>query len=62
MGLILAEKDGPLMKFALAYVDDVFCYSASIEEHFLHLRNLFVRFRTSGMRLNVVFSYRSWFF
>jgi len=23
MGLILAEKDGPLMKFALAYVDDV---------------------------------------
>jgi len=52
MGLILAEKDGPLMKFALAYVDDVLCYSGSVEEHFLHLREIFVRFRTSRMRLN----------
>jgi len=30
MSLILAEKEGPLMKSALAYVDDVLCYSGSI--------------------------------
>jgi len=52
IGLIFSEKDGQLMKFALAYVDDVLCYSGSIEEHFLQLGEIFVRFRTSGMRLN----------
>jgi len=40
------------MKFALAYVDDVLCYSRSVEEYLLYLREIFVRFRTSGMRLN----------
>jgi len=62
MGLILAEKYGPLMKFALAYVDDVLCYSGFTEEHFEHLREIFQRFWNSGMRLspkNVVFYYQS---
>jgi len=30
MGLILDKKDGSLMKFALAYVGDVLCYSGSV--------------------------------
>jgi len=38
MGLILAKKDGHMMKFAFAYVDDVLCYSGSIKEHFELLR------------------------
>jgi len=48
----LAEKEGPLMKSALAYVDNVLCYSRSIEEHFKHLRKFFQRFRESKMKLN----------
>jgi len=52
MGLILSEKKGPLMKSALAYIDDVLCYSASVEEHFVHLWEIFQRFRDSQMRLN----------
>jgi len=45
MSLILEEKQGPLMKSALAYVDDVLCYLGSIEEHLTHLREIFQRFR-----------------
>jgi len=52
MRFILAEKNALLMKFALAYVDDVLCYFGSVEEHFVHLGEIFVRFRTSKMRLN----------
>jgi len=52
MGIILSEKDGPLMKSALAYLDEVFCYSGSIEEHFEHLREIFQKFRESKMKLN----------
>jgi len=52
MGIILSEKEGPLMKSALAYLDDVLCYSESVEEHFEHLREIFIRFRASKMKLN----------
>jgi len=48
----LAEKNGPLMKSALAYVDDVLCYSGSVEEHFVDLREIFQRFRDSKIKLN----------
>jgi len=37
MSLNLAKKEGPLMKSALAYVDDVIYYSGSIKDHFTHL-------------------------
>jgi len=33
-------------------LDDVLCYSGSIEEHFEHLREIFQRFRESKMKLN----------
>jgi len=44
MSLILAKKEGPLMKSALPYVDDVLCYLMSIKEHFMHLREIFSDF------------------
>jgi len=52
MGSILSEKDSPVMKSALAYLDDVLCYSSSIEEHFEHLWEIFQRFRESKIKLN----------
>jgi len=52
VSLILAEKEGPLMKSVLAYVDNVLCYSGSGEEHFEHLREIFQRFRESKLKLN----------
>jgi len=52
MSLILAEKEGPLMKSALAYVDDVLCYLGSVEEQFTHLREILQRFRASKMKLS----------
>jgi len=52
MRIILSEKDGPLMKSALAYLDHVLYYSGSIEKHFEHLREIFQRFRESKMKLN----------
>jgi len=53
MSLILAEKEGPLMKSALAYVDDVLCYLGSIEKHFTHLLKKFQQFRTGKMKLGL---------
>jgi len=52
MGLILSEKDGPLIKSALAYLDDVLCYSGSLEKHFEHLREIFQMFWENKMKLN----------
>jgi len=52
MSLILAEKEGPLIKSAFANVDDVLCYFGSIEEHFEHLREIFQRFCASKMKFN----------
>jgi len=43
ISLILAEKKGPLIKSALAYVDDILCYSRSIDEHSGHLQETFQR-------------------
>jgi len=52
ISLILAEKEGPLMKSAHAYVNDVLCYSGSIEKHFGHLWKNFRRFQASKIKLN----------
>jgi len=52
VSLILAEKEDPLLKSALAYVADVLCYSGCIEDHFTHIREIFQRFRASKMKLN----------
>jgi len=53
MALILSDNNGPLMKSALAYLDDVLCYSGSVEQHLQHLRNIFQCFRDSKMKLNL---------
>jgi len=52
MSLNLAEKEGPLMKSALAYVYNVLCYLGYIEEHFVHLREIFQQFRACKVNLN----------
>jgi len=52
MSLILAKNDGPSMKSALAYVDDVFRYSGFIEEQLTHLQEIFQLFQTSEIKLN----------
>jgi len=44
MSFIFAKKEGPLIKSALAYVDNVFCYLESIKELFTHLRIFFSDF------------------
>jgi len=65
MSLILTEKEGPLIKSALAYLDDVLCYSGSIEEHFVHLRKNLQRFSAGKKKLNaknVVFYFLREFF
>jgi len=51
-GLILSEKDGPLMKSALAYINEILCYSESVEEHFEHLEEIFQRFRDSKIKVD----------
>jgi len=52
MSLILAEKESPIIKSALAYVTDVLCYLGSIENHFTHLWEIFQRFQAGKMKLN----------
>jgi len=52
VSLILVEKKGPLIKSALAYIDDVLCYSGFIEEHFEHLREISQQFREKKWKLN----------
>jgi len=52
MSLILSDKDGPLMKSALAYIDDVLYFSGSVADHLGHLREIFQRFRDSKVKLN----------
>jgi len=52
MCLILSENNGPLMRFALAYLDDVPIFSLCIDSHFDHLREIFLRLRKSKMKIN----------
>jgi len=48
------QKKGPLIKSALAYVDDVLSYSVSIENHFEHLRKIFQRFWFNKIKLSTI--------
>jgi len=50
--MISDEKDSTLTKVALAYINEVVCSSRSVEEHFVHLRAIFEKFRTCGMNLD----------
>jgi len=43
MSLILSENTGPLMRFALAYLDDVLIFWPCVDKHFDHLREIFIR-------------------
>jgi len=52
MSLMLSENSGPLMKFALAYLDDVLIFLPCIDSHFDHLWEIFVRLRKSKMKVN----------
>jgi len=52
VSFILAKNEGPLIKSTLVYVDNVLCYSGSIDEHFKHLREIFQRFQEIKMKLN----------
>ena len=38
-------------KFVLVYLDDVIVFSSSFKEHLVHLRQVFDRFRTVGLKL-----------
>jgi len=52
MSLILSENTWPLMRFALAYLNDVLIFSPCINTHFDHLREIFLRLRKSKMKIN----------
>src|SRR6266568_2508976 len=52
MNLILSQGNGPLMKYALAYLDDLLIFSSSPEQHCEHLREIFTRLRSSKLKLN----------
>jgi len=52
MSLMLSKNSGPLMKFALAYLDDVLIFSPCIDSHFDHLPEIFIRLRKSKMKIN----------
>jgi len=43
MSLILSENTWPLMRFALAYFDNVLIFSPCIDSHFDHLHEIFLR-------------------
>jgi len=59
MSLILAEKAGPLVKSALAYVGDILCYSKFYFKTFCAAAgNSFQQFHASKMKLNAtIFSF-----
>jgi hypothetical protein len=52
MNHILSEDGGPLMKYALCYLDDLLIFSPSVDAHMLHLQEVFRRLRKSKMKLN----------
>jgi len=52
MSLVLSENSGPLMKFALAYLDDVLIFSPCIHSHLDNLREIFLRLQKSKTKIN----------
>jgi len=50
---IMTEVLGDLhYKFAIAYFDDIFIYSSSVEEHFQHLHEVLLRLEKIGLTVN----------
>ena len=49
---ILSENDGPLMKYALAYLDDILLFDTDLPTHLEHLEEVFKRLRKSQLKLN----------
>ena len=43
---------GVLFKFTLSYIDDIFIYSSSMQEHLGHLEEVFARFRKAKLELH----------
>ena len=43
---------GALLKYAVAYLDDLLCYSSDFESHMAHLRDIFTRLRSANLRLH----------
>jgi transposase InsO family protein len=41
-----------LWQFCLVYIDDVICFSSSMEEHLVHLEKIFTRLNEYNLRLN----------
>jgi len=52
MSLMLFKNSGPLMKFAIAYLDDVLILLPCIDSQFNNLRAIFIRLRKSKMKIN----------
>jgi len=40
-------------KFVVVYLDDTIIYSRTFEDHLKHLREVFIRIRKAGLRLNL---------
>ena len=49
MSIVLAELD----KFAIAYLDDILIYSATLEEHIVHIQQVFDRLRQHDLKLKL---------
>ena len=43
---------GLLFNCCVAYVDDIIVYSANMEEHLVHLQQVFDRLKETGLKLN----------
>ncbi|GFY19550.1 retrovirus-related Pol polyprotein from transposon 17.6 [Trichonephila clavipes] len=41
------------LPFCFVYLDDIFCYSENAEEHRSHLRTIFQRLSSYGLKLNI---------
>ncbi|GFU15630.1 hypothetical protein TNCV_3615491 [Trichonephila clavipes] len=41
------------LPFCFVYLDDILCYSENAEEHRSHLRTIFNRLRSNGLKLNI---------
>jgi len=52
MALILPKNSGPLMKFALASLEDVLIFLPCIDCLFDHLREIFLKLQKSKMKIN----------
>jgi len=52
MSLILSENTGPLMRFALVYLDDTLIFLSCIDRCSDHLREFFLKLQKSKIKIN----------